>query len=474
MMDTLKLRGRTLERIEPVRKARKPRNANRTTVVTDSPRRDPQTTQLDDETPTGVQLERACGLLPAVDGETSLCTEFDDEDVPLPELSSIIDDSSDESDDESFTVTPPFVFQAHVDFDKWGADENVTVKMAYNARMATVKDNGKHFPTLTAGKCTIDVLDTFHVACENKAYQKGLADDKVVKHLFGCFEDHRIITWIGANRATLAALNITEFMNRLKELVLERDWATEWKRKISTRRQKDNETFEDFANEMIYWNNLLRGTEKHRDNERMKDLLFSNCVDEISDEYQLSDIPEQFENADFNEIAVFNEWIKKVIGIDKKIARLRALSKKLLDAERSNKKARTNNSGSTGGSSDGTRAGRRADWVPRLTEEEKDILANHRGCFKCRQFYAGHRWANCPNGYPTMKNYKKITVEMAADAKKKYDEANKSSTAKGKAIAAVLPSDDIEYEDSSSEESAEKDSSAEILDENDDEEENDS
>ncbi|KAG2017511.1 hypothetical protein CC2G_007017 [Coprinopsis cinerea AmutBmut pab1-1] len=473
MTNVLELRGKTLERTMPARKARKPRT-NTTTVVTDSPRRASQTTTTDDESVASADLLKACGLIPAVEGEISLCTEIDDDDEMLPELSSIFDDSSDESDDDSFDATPPLIVRSYVDFDNWGAnnDTSENATMSYHTRMATIKDNGKHFPTLTAGKCTVDLLHRFHTACENKAYQKGLEDNKVVKHLFGCFEDHRVITWIGANRDTLAAGNINEFMKQLKELLLERDWATEWKRKVSNRRQKEGESFEDFANEVIYWNSLLRGTDKLRDNERLKDLLFANCLDDISDDYQNSEIPEQFENANFDEIAVFNEWVRKVIGIDKKIARLRALSKKLIDAERAAKRPRTN---TAGGPTDSNNSGRRADWIPNLTEDEKDILGRHGGCFKCRQFYAGHRWATCPNGYPTLKNYKKITAEMAADAKKKRDNATTNASAsKGKAVAAVLPSEDIVYEDSSSEESAEANSSGEILEENDDEQEDDS
>ncbi|KAG2019799.1 hypothetical protein CC2G_005202 [Coprinopsis cinerea AmutBmut pab1-1] len=332
MVDRLELRGRTFERTVPVRKARNTRK----TTTTNSPQRDILTPD-DINSMAGEELLKACGLIPAVEGETSLCTEFDD-DEPLPELSSIIDDSSDdESDDESFDVTPPLTVQAYVDFDNWGTDANAqqNSKMSYNTRMASIKDNGKHFPTLTAGKCTIEILDRFQTACENKAIQRGIED------------------------------------------------------------------------------------------------------------------------ANFDEIAVFNEWIRKLIGVDKKIARLRALSKKLFEAERAAKKPRTNNAG---GSSDGNRTGRRADWVPNLTEDEKDILGRHGGCFKCRQFYAGHRWATCPNGYPSLKDYKKITPQMAADAKKKRDNAtNNTSASNGKAVAAVLPSDDFEYEDSSSEESGGQD-----------------
>ena len=34
-------------------------------------------------------------------------------------------------------------------------------------------------------------------------------------------------------------------------------------------------------------------------------------------------------------------------------------------------------------------------YPPRLTEEERRLLQEHDGCFKCRTFYAGHRQATC-------------------------------------------------------------------------------
>ena len=34
--------------------------------------------------------------------------------------------------------------------------------------------------------------------------------------------------------------------------------------------------------------------------------------------------------------------------------------------------------------------------IPPLTDEQRDLLRANRGCFKCREFFAGHFWINCP------------------------------------------------------------------------------
>ena len=43
---------------------------------------------------------------------------------------------------------------------------------------------------------------------------------------------------------------------------------------------------------------------------------------------------------------------------------------------------------------------------PFLTDEERKILAEHDGCFKCRMPYTKHFTADCPNGFPSPNNYK--------------------------------------------------------------------
>ena len=47
----------------------------------------------------------------------------------------------------------------------------------------------------------------------------------------------------------------------------------------------------------------------------------------------------------------------------------------------------------------------------KLSDEEKKILSNHDGCFKCRRPYAGHRTHECPNGFPD--KYEHVMTAMA-------------------------------------------------------------
>ena len=66
--------------------------------------------------------------------------------------------------------------------------------------------------------------------------------------------------------------------------------------------------------------------------------------------------------------------------------------------------------------------------MPRLSDEEKKILSDHDGCFKCRRPYAGHHTRECPSGFP--EKYERVTTAMA--------EAVRDSRNRVHHVAAVL------------------------------------
>ena len=55
-------------------------------------------------------------------------------------------------------------------------------------------------------------------------------------------------------------------------------------------------------------------------------------------------------------------------------------------------------------------------YPPRLTKEERRLLQEHDGCFKCRTFYAGHRQSTCTTTV-LGKGYKPLTAQDALQAK---------------------------------------------------------
>ncbi|KAF8224209.1 hypothetical protein L208DRAFT_1312759, partial [Tricholoma matsutake] len=67
--------------------------------------------------------------------------------------------------------------------------------------------------------------------------------------------------------------------------------------------------------------------------------------------------------------------------------------------------------------------------LPRLMEEEKNLLLIHRGCYKCRIFYAGHMLRECPIARATLDACKGVTIENATRAKAAFERSTSSAAA---------------------------------------------
>ena len=65
-------------------------------------------------------------------------------------------------------------------------------------------------------------------------------------------------------------------------------------------------------------------------------------------------------------------------------------------------------------------------FVPKLTDNEKKLLSENNGCFKCCIPFTNHCSANCPNDFPDPATYKTLTFHDVEAAK---------CNRKGKAVA---------------------------------------
>ncbi|KAH9041461.1 hypothetical protein EDB83DRAFT_2318210 [Lactarius deliciosus] len=88
------------------------------------------------------------------------------------------------------------------------------------------------------------------------------------------------------------------------------------------------------------------------------------------------------------------------------------MAKKPYDPTRSSYPTRTNAGRSTANTSNTTAN----VFPPKLTDEERRLLREHEGCFKCRVFYAGHRADKCTASL-SGENYQTLTVQDALKAK---------------------------------------------------------
>ena len=71
--------------------------------------------------------------------------------------------------------------------------------------------------------------------------------------------------------------------------------------------------------------------------------------------------------------------------------------------------------------------------LPLLTDEERKLLRENEGCFKCCLPFQTHQTYNCPNGFPDVATYKTITAETVRRLAKKS-----ALTTKAKASVAEI------------------------------------
>src|SRR5882724_11366426 len=70
-------------------------------------------------------------------------------------------------------------------------------------------------------------------------------------------------------------------------------------------------------------------------------------------------------------------------------------------------------------------------YVPKLTNSEKQLLSDNKGCFKCHSFFVTHCSNNCLAGFPDPSTYKMLSSIDVNNAKHNHTQ---------KPIAALTPS----------------------------------
>ena len=279
--------------------------------------------------------------------------------------------------------------------------------------VATVEArNPKVPPTLTAGKITPEALHRWERACKDHFRVKHVAENQQVESVLFRLEDLQLSNWIEANETVLTALKFPDFMDRLRDQVLEKDWDRKIKLSILDFKQGER-IFSEWVYEIQTRNALLWGRPQHFSDAALRDTIENN-MDPV--------LEVKIRRITFGPSVSLQEWVAAVAIEDESVARERkALSDavdkatKARDREAHRARGMTNitNTGRPAGQRDAGGASTQRAILPRLTQAERSIIFDHQGCFKCRQLYVDHKGANCPNGFPTPDSYKPLTTAYA-------------------------------------------------------------
>lgn len=271
--------------------------------------------------------------------------------------------------------------------------------------------NNARAPVVSEGSITPEVICDFQYLAQHYFLQVkgGVNDDQKVSHILVSFQDQEIRDWTTVNHDNFVKLSFPEFITALRKRWLPKDWADDTIREIrgaSLDPLKDK--FETWSTRLIKLNITLRGTPSHLTDDQLRLQLEAGIDQDLRDSAKT-------EKADT--ITDFPEWCEKLRMIDKK----RLNDRKRLRTEmanywggnttskRPNIPSRTHTpapstpqNGSTTQPSD--------KYPPKLLPEERQLLQDNDGCFKCRTFNAGHRANEC-NITLSGKGYKTLTAQ---------------------------------------------------------------
>jgi hypothetical protein len=83
----------------------------------------------------------------------------------------------------------------------------------------------KDCPILTAGKITPLVLQSWSLACKRYMKHAEKKPEEIVSFVAEAMQEPRLIAWYQAGQARIDALTLTQYLDELSQLVLEKNWA---------------------------------------------------------------------------------------------------------------------------------------------------------------------------------------------------------------------------------------------------------
>jgi hypothetical protein len=294
-------------------------------------------------------------------------------------------------------------------------------------------------PFLTPGDVSPEVLRAWEMGCRQFFMHKSIDPTEQVAKVAWGMQDPRIQDWYLNDQDRIDDLSFAEYLAEVRSYWLASDWADVVRQKMLSSTQ-GNKPFNEWAVDVQSQNTLLRGSTSHLDDTHLRYHLESHMHADLA--------------ADYRELKVtetdLRKWIEIVRLLDERRLREATRQKEAVEAalrverNRSNTKVPTPRYNAKSGSSATTSSTHRAfTRLPALTEDERRLLRENDGCFKCRQPFAGHTSNICTTGFPDGASYKTLTSAIIAAKKTKQGNrmvASVGASEETTAIAVVMPS----------------------------------
>ncbi|KIK41443.1 hypothetical protein CY34DRAFT_85364, partial [Suillus luteus UH-Slu-Lm8-n1] len=284
-------------------------------------------------------------------------------------------------------------------------------------------------PFLTPGDLTPEAIRKWEMGCRQYFKHKEVpADEQVGKVAWG-MQEPSIQDWYLNDQDRMDLLTFPEYMAEFCAYWLPSDWDDVTRQKLLSSCQGDK-PFSEWAVEVQSLNSLLRGTPSQLTELSIRHHLEAHMLPDLRTEYRAEKV---------KEIENFRPWLEAIRVLDEKRIRLdkrfrengkSSGDKKLTSSSQYNSKAGKSATGKTG----------TFVRVPPLTDEERTLLRENDGCFKCREPFAKHTTSTCDNGFPDGATYKPVTTATIAAKKHKKTAKTIAALEVANTVAVVMPS----------------------------------
>ena len=252
--------------------------------------------------------------------------------------------------------------------------------------------------------------------------------------------------WFALNRTTYEAMSLSQFMDHVREYFLPSTWQRDL-RKIVFGAEQGTRTFHEWALEARRANAVLPAAQR-LSHDILRELLQARLEPKLAKALQRHPVtlprdrtvPDDAEVVDEetgkhsilhrtktidHSLQRFTEWLAHLKVLDEQLREDEADLAATIEAK---VRARVKTASTASRTAAPPTTSRSPDLAPRLTDAEMALLRQHRGCFRCRRFYAGHGSKTCRNGQVRARDHKTLTEEMALEAKAQM-EKRKATTA---------------------------------------------
>ncbi|THG93880.1 hypothetical protein EW026_g7473 [Hermanssonia centrifuga] len=280
-------------------------------------------------------------------------------------------------------------------------------------KFATLLNNGvKHPPVLTSGTLTPETLQQFQIACQHHFNYRKVAEADKVTTIAPSLQSPTVQLWYFGNEATLTTGTFVEFMTAFRKRFLKKNWADNIRVKLLRSSQSEDDSFDTWLESLEASNALLIGTTSFFSDKRLREHIESHAFEDLR---TLAETAEVMGLTDFQE---FKEALSEADSkrrVDR-AKRKREIENVLAARSRFSVPSSSSRPAPTSGSAilnNGPSAGANANS---LTEAERKLLEQTKGCLKCRKLNAGHFARACPDGFPNPVGYRNLVTGKAVVA----------------------------------------------------------